>query len=187
MPSDDTVSEWILDLKAGDSLAVQKLWERYYKRLVGLARRILRNTPCRAADESDVALSAFNSFWHRAAEGKFPRLEDRDDLWKLLMTITVRKALQLSRKEQRRQATNELDFLKDQIANQEPSPAMVAMINDEFERLFGLLDDERLRRIALLKLEGYRNKEIADRLGRSVSLVERKLQLIRRLWCQKEE
>ena len=187
MSIDDTVSAWIVDLKAGDSLVAQKLWERYYKRLVGLARRILRNTPRHAADESDVALSAFNSFWHRATQGKFPRLEDRDDLWKLLMTITVRKSLQLSRKERRRQATNELDFLKDQIASEEPSPAIVAMINDEFERLLGLLDDEKLRQTALLKLEGYRNKEIAEQLGRSVSFVERKLQLIRRLWCQKDE
>jgi len=40
MPLDESVSVWIADLKEGDSAATQKLWERYFQRLVGLARRI---------------------------------------------------------------------------------------------------------------------------------------------------
>ena len=89
MPSDESVSIWLAELKVGDEAAVQKLWDRYFARLVGVARRILQSTPRRAADEEDVALSAFKSFCLRAAEDKFPQLDDRDDLWKILMTVSV--------------------------------------------------------------------------------------------------
>src|SRR5436853_5155366 len=66
--SDDSVSLWISQLTAGDAGAAQHLWERYFQRLVGLARKKLQDAPRRAADEEDVALSAFDSFC-RAAEG----------------------------------------------------------------------------------------------------------------------
>ena len=116
--------------------------------------------------------------------GKFPRLEDRDDLWKVLMTITVRKACQLVRKGRRKPAGNDLDLIKDQIAGQEPTPEFAAVVKDEFERLLGLLGDEKLRRTAVLKLEGHTNREIAEHFGRSISFVERKLQVIRRTWSE---
>ena len=45
----------------------------------------------RAADEEDVALSAFDSFCRGAEQGRFPQLDGRDDLWHLLVVITVRK------------------------------------------------------------------------------------------------
>src|SRR5437764_2955403 len=101
MPSDGSVSRWLGPLQAGDPAAVQQLWERYFRRLVGLARKKLQHAPRRAADEEDVALSAFASFCHHAARGRFPQLADRDDLWRLLVTVTSRKALHLRRDEKR--------------------------------------------------------------------------------------
>src|SRR5262249_7150341 len=76
MSSAGSVSEWIGRLKAGDADAAQQLWERYFRRLVGLARAKLRSAPRRAADEEDVALSAFDSFCQAAAQGRFPQLRD---------------------------------------------------------------------------------------------------------------
>ena len=75
--------------------------EAYFHRLVALARDRLRGTPRRAADEEDVALAAFDSFYRRAERGQFPKLEDRDDLWQLLFVLTVRKAIDLTRREAR--------------------------------------------------------------------------------------
>src|SRR5215469_6576941 len=100
MASEGSVTNWIGQLQAGDPAAAQKLWERYFRRLVGLARKKLQDGPRRAADEEDVALSAFASFCHDAARGQFPHLADRHDLWRLLVTITARKALHLSRDEE---------------------------------------------------------------------------------------
>src|SRR5438105_10140275 len=101
MPSRGSVTNWINLIKGGDAAAIQRLWEAYFPRLVGMARKKLREAPRRAADEEDVALSAFDSFCDGAAQGRFPQLTDRDDLWHILVTITARKALQLMRHERR--------------------------------------------------------------------------------------
>lgn len=184
MSLDESITVWLAGLEAGDSCAVQRLWEDYFFRLVGLARKILQDVPRQVADEEDVALSAFKSFCHRAAQGQFPRLEDRDDLWKLLMTITVRKALRVRRKSRREADNAAVEQFREQIANREPSPAFAALVKDEFQRLIDMLHHENLQETAVLKMQGYTNREIADHFGRSVSYVERKLQLIRRVWSE---
>src|SRR5262245_60587 len=99
--SSTSVTQWIDRLKAGDPDAAQKLWERYFRRLVGLARKKLRSAPRRAADEEDVALSAFDSFCRNAEQGRFPQLLDRDSLWRLLVVFTARKSAHLRRDEGR--------------------------------------------------------------------------------------
>ena len=101
MPSDGSVSHWIGGLQDGDPKAVEQLWQRYFHRLVGLARAKLRQSQCRMADEEDVALSAFDSFCRNAERGRFPDLSDRDSLWRLLVVMTARKAAHLRRDEGR--------------------------------------------------------------------------------------
>jgi hypothetical protein len=97
MSSDGSVTRWIDQLQLGDPAAVQQLWQRYFQRLVGLARKKLANAPRRVADEEDVALSAFDSFCRNAEQGRFPDLADRDGLWRLLVVMTARKAGHLRR------------------------------------------------------------------------------------------
>jgi ECF sigma factor len=75
MPSDGSVTRLIVMLKRGDGAAAQHLWEAYFGRLVGLARVRLRGISGRMADEEDVALSAFDSFYRRAEQGQFPQVE----------------------------------------------------------------------------------------------------------------
>src|SRR5262245_41975419 len=94
MASNGSVTGWVEQLQAGDPEAARALWERYFPRLVGLARKKLGDTPRRAADEEDVALSAFDSFCRGARRGQFPQLGGRDNLWRLLVTLTARKAFE---------------------------------------------------------------------------------------------
>ena len=74
METDDkgSVTLWVGDLKAGDHAAAQKLWERYFEKLVRLARAKLRAALRAAEDEEDAALSAFDSFCPAAAKGVSP-------------------------------------------------------------------------------------------------------------------
>src|SRR5262249_51822527 len=99
MSSRTSVTQWVGGLGAGDRDAAQRLWERYFDRLVRLARDRLRGSRRRAADEEDVALSALDSFFRGMARGRFPDLEDRHGLWPLLVAITARKARKLLRRE----------------------------------------------------------------------------------------
>src|SRR6202047_3446384 len=97
MSASGSITALIARLKDGDHEAVRLLWERYYPRLVALARQKLQGAPRRVADEEDAALTAFNSFCRRAAQGHFPDLKDRDGLWALLVVLTARKATDLLR------------------------------------------------------------------------------------------
>src|SRR5262249_27742204 len=155
------------------------LWERYFRRLVGLARERLRGLPRAAADEEDVALSAFDSFCRAAEAGRFPRLDDRDDLWQLLVLIAARKACDLAQREGRDRRDWRRARPLDDAAAVEPSspergPALAAQAAEELGRLLGLLPDEPMRAIALRKLEGHGNAEIAGLLGCSLATVERR-------------
>ena len=200
MPDDEAVSGWIERLKAGEETAAARLWNHFYARLIRLVCRKLRGAPRRAADEEDVVAGAFETFFRRAQAGQFPQLHDRDDLWQLLVKITERKALNQLRHQMRQKRgggklRGESAFLDenastgapgiDQVAGAEPTPEFAAMVAEGFQRLLDLLADDELRRIALLKLEGHTNREVAARTGRSLPTVERRLKLIRDTW--KEE
>ena len=187
MVSGESVTTWIGYLQAGNTAAAQRLWERYFRRLVGLARHKLHDTPRQAADEEDVALSAFDSFCRGAARGLFPQLTDRDDLWRLLVTLTARKALQLTRRERRQKRRGAVlgdsgPSAVEQFLSREPTPAFAAEMAEECERLLGRLGSAELRSIALWKMEGDTTLEIAAKLGRAPRTVERKLRAIRTLW-----
>jgi DNA-directed RNA polymerase specialized sigma24 family protein len=185
-----SVTNWIGQLRAGDAAAAQRLWERYFRRLVGLARKRLRGLPRRAADEEDVALSAFDSFYRGVGQGRFPRLNDRHNLWDLLVVITARKAIDLREHEGRQKrgggrvrGESALDGQAiEQVVGDEPSPALAAQVAEEVERLLAVLPAEGVRAVALMKLEGYTNAEVAARLGCAEVTVERRLGLIRNLW-----
>ena len=55
----------------------------------------------------------------------------------------------------------------DQLADEEPTPEFFGQIAAEVSRLLSALnvEDENLRQVVLLKLEGYTNDEIAERLA----------------------
>jgi len=201
MPSQDSVTHWIELLQAGDHAAIRPLWERYFGQLVHRARAALRGKANLGADEEDVALSAFDSFCRSAQQGRFPNLADRDDLWRLLMVITARKARRLLRDAARHkrgggkvkteadlpdpQEATEEGYLA-QVVGPEPTPEFAAQLAEECQRLFEVLPDPVLRAIALWQMEGLTVDEIAVRTGRSARTVARKLALIRELWRQEK-
>jgi RNA polymerase sigma factor (sigma-70 family) len=199
MVSDESVTTWIAQLKAGNHAAAQRLWERYFARMVQLARHRLRGEARRAADEEDAALSAFVSLCDGASRGRFPQLQDRDNLWQLLVVLTARKALNLRKYERRQKrgggAVRDEAALGDgdsqaeepgieEFLGREPTPEIAAQAAEECRRLLDRLGDDDLRTVALWRMEGYTLEEIAAKLGCVPRTVQRKLQAIRDLWCQ---
>jgi DNA-directed RNA polymerase specialized sigma24 family protein len=186
MPS-DPITVWLGQLQAGDPAAARPLWDKYFHRLVGLARGRLRDAPRRAADEEDVALSAFDSFCRNAEAGRFPDLTDRDSLWRLLAAFTLRKAAHHLRDAGRLKrgggaAPDDRSGIMEEVLTREPDPALAAEFAEECERLLGLLGDPDLRRIAVLRMDGHSVEEVAAKVGCAPRSVKRKLQLIRSIW-----
>jgi DNA-directed RNA polymerase specialized sigma24 family protein len=197
MSAEESVSQWLGRLQQGEREAAEKLWGRYFRRLVGLARQKLEGLPRRAADEEDVALSAFHSFCRGAEKGQFPRLTSRDNLWLLLVTITVRKAQRLARHEgrQKRGGYHVLDqsvLGSDELGLGEllstaPSPEFAAQVAEEYRALLARLPQGDLPAVAQWKMEGFSNEEIAANLGCALRSVERKLRVIRSLFSAEDQ
>ena len=198
MSAGGSVTHWFEQIREGDSMAARAIWERYYPELVRLAREKLRGTPRRVADEEDVATSAMKSFILAAQKGRFPDLADRHDLWRLLLQMTARKVVDLKRRETRQRrgggrVRGESGFgdaddraaLAEVIGNA-PTPEFAAMMTEQCQRRLERLDDPELEALAVAKLEGYKNEEIAERFGCSVRTIERRLRLIRKKWQQEE-
>jgi len=197
MSSMGSITRLFNRLQLGDRAGVQQLLELYFRRLVGLARKKLGDLPRRAACEEDVALSAFDSFCRAAEQGRFPHLGDRDELWQLLVLITARKVSDLRQHEGR----DKRDWRRvheaalgggaessgpgaafSDLFSREPDPAFAAEVAEESRRLLDVLADEELRQIALRKMEGFTNEEIAAQLDLALATVERRLRRIRKCW-----
>jgi RNA polymerase sigma factor (sigma-70 family) len=195
--SDEAVTRWIESLETGDEDAAARLWEYCFPRMLRYASRRLPDNLRRAMDEEDVAISAFRSFCMATARGAFTELNGRDELWRLLLCITARKARARIRHETREKrgggkvgGESILMTGSDQgsggqigqVPGHSPSPEMLAQFADECQWLLDQLGDDTLKAIALLRVEGYTVDEIAQRVGCAKRSVERRLTLIRKTW-----
>ena len=196
MSDDDSISHWLTLLTSGDRSAVSPLWDHYFRRLVELAPEITRAV-ARLRRRGGCGPQRFDCFCRGAEQGRFPDLKDRDDLWRLLLVITARKAARLIGRETRQKrgggkvrsasdlahadAANEDATLAEAMAH-EPSPEFAAEVAEECRRLLERLGDDNLRNIAIMQMDGYTVEEIANRTGLSTRSVYRKLAIIRHRW-----
>ncbi len=184
-------------LETGDDVAAEKLWNAYFERLVHLAHGRLQAKFAKMNDAEDIALSAFHSFCRGVENKKFPGLSDRDGLWRLLVSITIHKLLHVVRDQKRLKRggqfheLNGLDASSDsiaavnQIVSREPSPEFAVEVAEQYQEVMLSLDDDELFQLATWKMEGYSNDKITKKLNRATRTVERKLQLIRKIWIHR--
>lgn len=180
--------------QGGDALAEQQLCDRYYQRLRRLARTKLHKRTCSLNDEEDVVVEVLTAFLDGMRRGQYPGLVRRGDLWRLLAVITTRKTIDLvlheTRKKRRRPDRSGTAALPSPpegldltaVPDPRPSPDLEALFEDQCRHLLACLHDAQLERIAVWKLEGYADEEIAAGLDCSIRTVERKVRLIRTIW-----
>lgn len=188
------VTVWMKQLANDSPEAMQNIWNEYYSKLVKFARRRMSVLPKRDADEEDVAISAIHSLYRGVQEGRFPEFNSRDDLWKLLLAIASRKIQkqirrQLAQKRGGGLVRGESVFGTvsqaggiNEAVHCEPTPEFADQVISSCDELLNQLDDPSLRQIALLKLEGYTNDQVAEKLNCATRSVERKLKRIRVIW-----
>ena len=155
----NSVTHLLDALRTDRSPAVEQLWDKYFSRLVALAHDQLGSQPRRMADDEDIALSVFDTLIRGAANGKFPLLHDRHDLWCLLITLTRQKVVDLRRYETRQKRgcglskkVSTLGYNRergrmmtlDDLVGVEPSPEYLTLFNDEYQRAIQVLHDDIL-------------------------------------------
>jgi DNA-directed RNA polymerase specialized sigma24 family protein len=194
MSSDGSVTRWLGPLRSGDPAAVEQLWQRYFHRLAELARTRLPGVVRRVVDGEDVALSVIDSFCRHAEAGRFPEIRDRDSLWRLLVVFAERKAAHQVRDQTRAKrgggavvplpdpGSEEEEALLGDALNREPTPELAAQMAEECQRLLAALPDDEFRKVAVLKMEGHGNEEIAALTGVVERTVKRRLHHIRTVW-----
>jgi RNA polymerase sigma factor (sigma-70 family) len=176
--------------------AARQVWMRYFPQLLELARQRLHRRIRTREDEEDVAQDVYKSLCLRLQRGEF-ELGSRNDLWRLLVSMTIHKAQKAATRHGRQSrdvrrdqplATKADDSVSpewvfEQMDTSDPGPAEEAILNEELQRRLSCLA-EPLRQIALWKLAGYTNAEIAGErmLNCAARTVERKLSLIREKW-----
>jgi len=188
-----SVSRWISELQEGDPDAAQRLWDVYFKRLIKEARKIMATQRKRISGPEDVAIQVFTSFVRQAEEQKWTKLESREDLWQILLMLTKRRSQKEFRKENAEKrgggkVRGESVFAGGSgpafgsEAVEDVSPEFVMELMDELRHACEQLNDPSLEQVAVLRLQGYENKEIADKLEMSLRSVERKTRLIKKIW-----
>lgn len=157
--------------RRGDEDACRQLFDCYVERLVALARRRISQRLASRVDPEDIVQSVFRTFFGRLKAGRF-RLEEQDDLCKLLMRITVHKALRQIHFHQAAKRNPRAELGQGTEANErllavidrDPSPDEAVAFVDHLENFLGGLKAQE-REILEMRLQGYSNEEIAQKLG----------------------
>ena len=192
---DASVTMYLSSFKSGCMDSKNELIERYWPRVIAAAAAQLRSGGIRIADEDDVAVSVFDYLCREADQGRFgkDKLNDRDDLWRHLSTLIKHKAIDIARKERaaKRGAGNVTNqsALEGDESQQHVSfegfaatPVEQAIEIEEQTQFLSLLQTDEIREIVLLRLEGYQQNEIAEKMGLSERTIRRKLDLAKQTW-----
>jgi len=195
MTNEPSASSLILKLRTGDEEAARILWDRFFGQLLTLTRGRLLASSRTMADEEDIVLSAMKSFCIGVRDGRFPELTSREGLWRLLLTITLRKLADkqnydkrskrdVSRVQSSSLGADKQDAEVNAFISREPNPEDAAECAEQIRHLLESLEHEDLKNVALMKMEGYSNIEIAHQIKCSITSIERKLRTIRSIWSQ---
>jgi DNA-directed RNA polymerase specialized sigma24 family protein len=205
-----SVTLWIGDLKNGGDSAAAHLWDRYCRKLASLAAHQLKVKLPRGGigDEDDAANSAFKSLCLGLRGGEFSRVDNRDDLWRLLVVITKRKVADIARIELTKKRGGGKTLREGDLAghggdsdlgdvdggglegfwiDSDPTPDDAVSTAEQCDHLLEILGDDTLRSIALARMAGKNDSQIAEEFGVSRRWVQRKLFKIREIWSEYAE
>ena len=196
MPNDESFQILVDEIRSGDDDAVARLWDEFFPRVLGLAAKRLEGQRARQAGEEDVALIVIESVVAAIRKGRIRKLDNRDDLWRLLAAMTRRKVIDLVRYNGVRDQVGEsvLNHPGDsdsihvglaRLAQGDLPPDVAVAIEGECQRLLDLLPKQAYREVAMMRVSGFTVREIAQQRGCHVTTIERQLQIIRKCW-QKE-
>lgn len=179
-------------VRAGDEDAARQLYEQYVNRLLHLARNRISQRLAHRFDPEDVVQSVFRSFFYRVQHGDVTVSED--DVGKFLVGVTVRKTLRkiaFHRAAKRNPAleagrTESLELGLTEHLDSDPSPETAIAFLDELEHFLKRLDPQD-RQILELRLHGYTNEEIAQRLGTYDRRVRRAMEHVRALAAEMDK
>jgi RNA polymerase sigma factor (sigma-70 family) len=165
-------------VRSGDEAAEAVVFRRFVHRLIALAARQFDAWIRDPADVENIVVSAYKSFYRRNRRGELD-LADWDELWSLLVVITLhkctkrRKYLRAARRDVGRQVSLESwNGGATELADRSPTPQEAAILKETLEQLLRAMapGDRPLVEEILM---GYTAEEVAERLDCSERTVRR--------------
>ncbi|WP_197454638.1 RNA polymerase sigma factor [Stieleria varia] len=163
----------------GDSDAIKALFDQYSQRLIHLASKNIHPALLKRFDGEDVVQSVFRSFFRRQEQGAF-HIEHSEELWQLLVTLTLCKTRSQARKHtaEKRDASADVVISDvNQMFDRQPSHEDALALWEEMEMVLQGLPD-RTAEIISMRLEGLNRSEIAKQLNLSRQTIHRILKLV---------
>ena len=200
--ADDEITLFLKDSQGIGEEGAQAIWESYLPKLMRVIESKLRNSSKRIIDSDDIAQNAMLSLFRGLKEHKFDSLENRDELWALLIIITARKVTRERRREMaekrgRGTTRGESAFIVagriddcygiNQVLDENQMPESASRVLKTYEELLPQISDQKTRNTAMLRMEGYTNPEIAEKMKCSVVRVEQRISKIRKVWKRELE
>lgn len=187
MSDNDSFDDLMTRLHAGEQTAAREIFDRFARRLIGLARSRLDERLRQKVDPEDMMQSAFKSFFRVHAGGKLD-LANWDSLWAILTVITLRKCghrveyfraacRDVGREVTPRPSGDESTASFQAIAR-DPTPSDAALLTETVEQVLRDLEP-REQEVVTLSLQGYSVPEISERVGRTERTVHRVLKRLR--------
>jgi RNA polymerase sigma-70 factor (ECF subfamily) len=164
----DSTADLVARLRAGDPDAAEQLFTQYAQRLTWLAEQHLSRRLAGRLDGEDVVQSVFRTFFRRNARDEF-QINSANQMWRLLVQITLRKARAKARhhtagqRDARAEAGGGDAWVAD-VLSREPGPDEAAVLIDLLETLLQELRPQH-GQVLELRLQGHSAAEIAEQLG----------------------
>lgn len=189
-----SVTNWLRGIELGDDDAAFQLWNRYSPEMHEVARRRMRRLKSKdVLDEDDIVCSAFAAICLAARKGQLVNVGNRNELWGLMIVTIHRKIGQreeyvAAAKRNSDQMISQADRVQDmgsrleRLSNSDTGVLSQLIQVEAADLLLRKLDDPDHRAVAVLKLAGYTNEEIASELGYARRTIQRMLSLIKSCW-----
>ncbi|MDB4614734.1 ECF-type sigma factor [bacterium] len=190
-----SITNAILALGNHDPNAAKVLWDRYFERLCGFAESKIFRVHRRVMEADQIASDAFAALFDGIENHRFTKVRNRDEMWQMLTLIAARKASNERKRLDREQRgggkvrggsafgpggiNSVVDFLQRDL-----SPDRFLELQELSNQLLESLPTDELRRVAVLRMAGHSNAEIAEQLDCVERTVERRLEHVRKLWSE---
>ncbi len=188
---DNDQGQWLQQLLSETPGYESEVFDRFSRRLLGLARHRLPANIASRVDPDDVVQSVFRTFFRRHSDGQFD-FESAYDVWHLLAAITYRKVINTVKYHRRelRDAAKETpasassSIEQPRFVDPQPGPESVTLMIDYTRWLLDQLP-EQYQDVVRLRMEGYDVREVAERVDVSERTVKRVLARVRDLAAQR--
>lgn len=187
---------WFSAVCDGDGASTTRLWEDYFERIGRSVAGRLTSQGRRYEDQEDVANSVLRTFFRRASLGQFKELGDKDQLWKLLLTIAIRKANDYRKRSMAQRRGGKDNVLGQNMGDDSDRMAAIDMVaspnshlpeaelraQELFDSVMQRMPDDKTRDVVLLHLQGAEKQQIAEMQKCSIRTVERRMQNAIAVW-----